>query len=138
MNKTIGAIALLILCLCAPAFGATTQAGNVVRMTAEADTYSAGGAALPPVTQIQLTPVTTGTCFRLREASSTGKVLWETTSTETRDITSTGNVYDTSAGLDKIVENVTISVPTGGLYLEIEGADPLTWTGIYLYFRKEN
>lgn len=137
MMKIVGALALIVG-VCAPAFGATTQAANVVRMTTEGDTYSAGGAALPPVCQIQLTPVTTGTVFRLREASASGKVVWETTSTETRPITDAGIVVTAVGGLDKIVEDVTIGVPTGGFYLEIDGTDPATWTGIYLYFRKDN
>lgn len=138
MNKITCAIALFLVLGAGSAFGAATKSGNVIRMTAEADTWSPDGAAIPPIVNIQLTPVTTGTCFRLREYNASGKVLWETTSTETRPVSDAGTVITAVGGLDKISENVTLDIPQAGIYLDIEGTDPSTWTGIYLYFREDN
>lgn len=141
MGKT--AIKAAVLCAAvmlgavSSAFAETqTPAPNVVRMTADGDTFS-----LPSNTGsvvfdlIQTQPYTTGTLYQILN-TTTDEVIWETTSTETRPVSDAGTVVTAVGTLAKISEPVSIQLPPGaGIEFNTTAAAASGFTGIYLYRR---
>jgi hypothetical protein len=113
---------LLLLFVAGLANAAVTYpSSNIIRFGATADTVTfttSPGAANDPIVQITFTPSATGKGFRLRNGSSTGAVVWETTSSATT----------------KVIEDVVIRPPIT-LYFE---SDDTTFSGLTCYKRVGN
>lgn len=142
-QKVIAAIFLaLFACLCGTASAATSSpAPNVIVFGADEDTFTPpsnqGAANNNVIETIEVTPNTTGTLYQILNAT-TGQAIWETTSTETRPVTSTGVVVTAVGGINKIVDKVNILIPTGGIRFNTTTTPGAGFTGLYLYRRAGN
>jgi hypothetical protein len=125
-----------IFCIASLGYSATTKVGNCIKLAADGDSYTFSPGEAGSV-KLEFTPTTTGSLFQLRAGSESGTILWETTSTETRAVTSAGIVVTAMGGLNKITDEVTIQAPVA-VYLNTTNTAAEGFTGMYLYTgRKE-
>lgn len=144
--KTQKVIAALVLAFCVGICGTanaatTSPAPNVIVFGADEDTFTPpsnqGAANNNIIETIEVTPNTTGTLYQILNAT-TGAAIWETTSTESRPVTSTGVVVTAVGGIAKIVDKVNILIPTGGVRFNTTTTPGAGFTGLYCYRRAGN
>lgn len=127
LKHLIATIALV--CVASIGSAAATKVGNCIKLAADGDSWTFAPTDAG-IIKLEFTPITTGSLYQLRAGSESGTILWETTSTETRAVDSTGTVQTYVGGLNKITDEVCIQAPVA-IYLN--HTDTGTFTGMYLY-----